>query len=319
MLVIGGSYPGALSAWFRNRYPHLAVGSWSSSGVVQPILDIWQMDNQTYLSALKSGQNCVDKIQESMKYVTSQGESRDQGDEDNIITKTLVGSGVEGMRTDDWMFYYADIFLESVQYGNRTKMCDLLDSMFEVDNDKIVEAMTDFGTNVANVNPGDYDTRIIADTTIDVMASGRPWTFQYCSEYGFFQTPSTEEGHIMRSSMLTHDYWTKMCARSFGEGMVSKPQWEETLIDQGGFDIGVENVFYANGAEDPWKWAAVMTSNESLNQVARVSDCDNCGHCVELYTPNDAEDAPELKETRTMIADWVDALLTKKPAAEFLQ
>ena len=29
VLVVGGSYPGALSAWFRERYPHLAVGSWS--------------------------------------------------------------------------------------------------------------------------------------------------------------------------------------------------------------------------------------------------------------------------------------------------
>ena len=34
VLVIGGSYPGALSAWFRSRYPHLTAGSWSSSGVV---------------------------------------------------------------------------------------------------------------------------------------------------------------------------------------------------------------------------------------------------------------------------------------------
>jgi pimeloyl-ACP methyl ester carboxylesterase len=32
--VIGGSYPGALSAWFQERYPHLSVGAWSSSGVV---------------------------------------------------------------------------------------------------------------------------------------------------------------------------------------------------------------------------------------------------------------------------------------------
>ena len=34
VLVIGGSYPGAISAWFRERYPHIAIGSWSSSGVV---------------------------------------------------------------------------------------------------------------------------------------------------------------------------------------------------------------------------------------------------------------------------------------------
>lgn len=37
VIVVGGSYPGALSAWFRSRYPQLSVGSWSSSGVVYPI------------------------------------------------------------------------------------------------------------------------------------------------------------------------------------------------------------------------------------------------------------------------------------------
>jgi len=30
------------------------------------------------------------------------------------------------MRTDDFMFYYADIWVESVQYGHRTALCDLL-------------------------------------------------------------------------------------------------------------------------------------------------------------------------------------------------
>ena len=41
VLVIGGSYPGAMSAWFRERYPHITIGSWSSSGVVQPMVDMW--------------------------------------------------------------------------------------------------------------------------------------------------------------------------------------------------------------------------------------------------------------------------------------
>jgi len=40
-IVIGGSYPGALSGWFRSRYPHMAIASWASSGVVQPIADFW--------------------------------------------------------------------------------------------------------------------------------------------------------------------------------------------------------------------------------------------------------------------------------------
>jgi len=30
------------------------------------------------------------------------------------------------MRTDDFMFYYADIFVDAVQYGNRSNLCNLL-------------------------------------------------------------------------------------------------------------------------------------------------------------------------------------------------
>ena len=122
----------------------------------------------------------------------------------------------------------------------------------------------------------------------------------------------------MRSTMLEFDYWTAMCARSFGEGMPKMPKADQTTIDQGGWDIGVTNVFFANGVEDPWRWATQMESNPELNQVAVVSDCDNCGHCVELYTPSD-DDPKELVETRQQIADWVADLLgaPEKKAANF--
>jgi len=53
-------------------------------------------------------------IQQTMAYVTEQGVARDNGETDTIIDQTLQGTDSEGMRTDDWMFYYADIFLESV-------------------------------------------------------------------------------------------------------------------------------------------------------------------------------------------------------------
>lgn len=116
-------------------------------------------------------------------------------------------------------------------------MCDTLQENAKSSQDVIVSTMTSWGHTVANVNPGDYDTRVIADTTIDPMSSGRPWTFQYCSEYGFFQIPSEKQDHIMRSMDLVKSYWTAMCARSFGEGMPAKPKAEETTIDQGGWDI----------------------------------------------------------------------------------
>ncbi len=69
-VVIGGSYPGALSAWFRSRYPALAIASWSSSGVVQPVVDFWHFDEQVYLSSVKSGDFCPNMIKESNDWVT---------------------------------------------------------------------------------------------------------------------------------------------------------------------------------------------------------------------------------------------------------
>ncbi len=114
----------------------------------------------------------------------------------------------------------------------------------------------------------------------------------------------------MRSTMLDMPFWNKMCQRSFGEGMIDHPKANETTISQGGVDIAQPNIFFANGVEDPWKWATQMEGNEELNQVARVSDCDNCGHCVELYTPDESDPA-DLKLTRQMISDWVDDLFGK--------
>jgi hypothetical protein len=43
-ITIGGSYPGALSAWFRYKYPHLTIGALSSSGVILAIEDFRMFD-----------------------------------------------------------------------------------------------------------------------------------------------------------------------------------------------------------------------------------------------------------------------------------
>lgn len=33
-ITVGGSYAGAMAAWFRSKYPHITAGALGSSGVV---------------------------------------------------------------------------------------------------------------------------------------------------------------------------------------------------------------------------------------------------------------------------------------------
>jgi len=44
-------------------------------------------------------------------------------------------------------------------------------------DEDIFKAVTDFGANVAGVNPPDYDTRELAKTEINFSTSGRQWTY----------------------------------------------------------------------------------------------------------------------------------------------
>jgi serine protease 16 len=43
-IIVGGSYPANLAAWFRQKFPHLVIGAWASSGPVLAKADYWEYD-----------------------------------------------------------------------------------------------------------------------------------------------------------------------------------------------------------------------------------------------------------------------------------
>ena len=57
----------------------MAIASWASSGVVNPIVDFWKYDEQVYTSSLKSGSDCPAVIAGMQAYVTEQAALRLDG------------------------------------------------------------------------------------------------------------------------------------------------------------------------------------------------------------------------------------------------
>lgn len=62
-ISFGGSYPGSLSAWLREKYPHLVHGSISSSGPLLAKVDFQEYFNVVVTSLETHSDSCVQAIQ----------------------------------------------------------------------------------------------------------------------------------------------------------------------------------------------------------------------------------------------------------------
>lgn len=240
-VVIGGSYPGALSAWFKSQYPDHAVGAWSSSGVIHPIKDFKAFDLDIFTKTEDSGSDCAKAIQDSIAYVTKQL-GTDNGTK--MIT-TLFNVDIELDKRDFW-FFYADIFVTGVQYGNRVSMCEALVNSSGASG-ILMQAISELAVQYG-VSYDGYDAVTLSKTDIDINSSGRQWTYQYCNEFGFYQTPNDE--NPMRSEILVEAFWPDYCERIFGKAMDADT--DGTNSHYGALNIQGDNIFFLNGSEDPW-------------------------------------------------------------------
>ena len=117
--MIGGSYPGALSAWFKSQYPSHALGSWSSSGVIHPIKDFSENDLDIYLATDRSNNGCVENIRSIIEHVGKEFETP----EGTKRVCTTFGIDESTLDKRDFNYFLADIWTVPVQYGDRVSMC----------------------------------------------------------------------------------------------------------------------------------------------------------------------------------------------------
>ncbi|KAF0716688.1 hypothetical protein AaE_011031 [Aphanomyces astaci] len=112
-IAVGGSYPGALSAWFRIAYPNATVAAISSSGVVNPIYNFHGFDEQVAESV---GAECAD----ALRSITSAYEGEIAAGRGHQV-KALLGA--QALSDPDFFYMLADAAAMAVQYGTKDKLC----------------------------------------------------------------------------------------------------------------------------------------------------------------------------------------------------
>ena len=91
---------------------------------------------------------------------------------------------------------------------------------------------------------------------------------------------------------LEMPFWSYYCKAIFGDD-IGEPAVDRVNKLYGGLDIRGDNIFFLNGSEDPWQYAAMTEiqhpeTTQRTMQAAYI-ECDTCGHCVDFHTPVDGQ------------------------------
>ncbi len=302
-ISMGGSYAGELSAFYRLKHPELVIGALASSAPVLSKADFFEYDRHIARVAPAA---CVAEVQ---KVVAAVEAKLHQSDSAAAVRKLFDASAVKN--DVDFLYVLADMAATAVQYGYQEKFCKTLTEGAAAG--KAIESYAQAGLDVfrkfgitslqdsfqgaESLNPKDYMG----------FYGARAWMYQSCTEFGYYQIANSDRKESARSSQITLPYHDDVCKRLFGlTASVDTAKTNKTFYDQL-FDSKVKNIFFTNGANDPWSNLSLTTvsADANRNQQLKLYTIAGAAHCDDLG----GRDSPSLKEARDefdkLMKEWL--------------
>ncbi len=103
------------------------------------------------------------------------------------------------------------------------------------------------------------------------------------------------------------EYHERQCFDIFGDVVDPSAGVAAIIQRYGGDQPHGHKIFYANGADDPWQRASVVTTL-SEDQPAFLAQCDLCGHCGDLHDGDMEDPLPrrlQKHEIISFIGKWL--------------
>jgi len=271
VVTFGGSYSGATSAWMRVRYPNKVHASYSSSGVVNAILNFVEFDQQVGEAIKSPNPSCHTQLAASSAAL----EREFKKDPNALKTKFGATNLIDTtMGNSDFWYAVADAEAMADQYGRKSSLCEALSNLGSHPTDEeYADGINNwirryYGSNF--VKGCFYDSECLKDTTQTGME--RSWRWQKCTELAYLQPAPPSDS--MRSYDLTLDVLIDQCKYVFD----IVPDVDTFNKKFGGDHPNSSKIVFLNFSDDPWQRASV---NKSLSPDLPMcmTTCDGCGHC----------------------------------------
>ena len=117
------------------------------------------------------------------------------------------------------MSMIADVPSGFVQYGNRTDFCDAVQGMLSQPSQQQLEKYKELA-DIVGVSIEGYAYTSLKNTAVSFTDIGRQWTYQYCMEFGWYQTANVvdTEAKPMRSKRVDKAFFLDQCRKIFDLG-----------------------------------------------------------------------------------------------------
>ena len=295
--VVGGSYPGSLSSWFRLKYPHIAYASWASSAPVLIKNNFSEYDKYIADQLELVSSDCLSKTKEVLDMI------REKIMNENERKHVIDDFGFDGSEDDISILYaITDALAAMVQYNSRYQLLEThCKNQQSYPNYAGIVDIVKKICQLRNETIKDFNLMMANDTNAHgPYSSSRAWSYMTCTQVGWFQTASGK----LRSSTINLDYFQNVCSELFG--IDTLPDEKEMNRYFGSDNPKQTKVFFLNGDVDPWSVMGVHQEDMSL--LRRAILIQNESHCADLtfVSQNDASPLSNAKnEVISQMVEWL--------------
>ncbi|CAI2355511.1 unnamed protein product [Caenorhabditis sp. 36 PRJEB53466] len=337
-ITFGGSYPGSLSAWFRQKYPELTVGSVASSAPLNLKLDFYEYAMVVETDLKVTDPACATAVKQAFDQIQQLSltlEGRDSlSTTFNLVPK--FDSNTTKLDISNFFGNLFNTFQGMTQYtydgqSDRThsnmtvrKMCDIMTNQTVT---SLVQRTRNLFLWYNMFDPAGPDLSIMPNSYYDVIqqlsngdlqilgedgAAARGWMWLCCNEIGFLQT--TNQGSNVFGSNVPLNLFVDMCTDMFGPDIKITQIRNRNTKSQtyyGGADFyEATNVVLPHGSLDPWH--SLGTYKTKQNQAKLPYLINGTAHCSDMYPSYEGEPAA-LPAARAFIKENVKQFINYDP------